>query len=145
MKNLFLILMLGLLTLSGCSVREHKVVINEIDTELLLNAHNRIRYSQEDALPMLQIDQELQNGAQEWAEHMARRNTLRHDRLDHSSFGYLAENIAKGQRTVEKVMDAWMNSRGHRRNILSGRYTHVGFGIARQENGAIFWCVKFGG
>lgn len=36
------------------------------------------------------------------------------------------ENIAKGQRTPEEVMNAWMNSDGHRKNILSANYTTIG-------------------
>ncbi|WP_018392807.1 CAP domain-containing protein [Bacillus sp. 37MA] len=38
------------------------------------------------------------------------------------------ENIAKGQKTPEEVMKAWMNSDGHRKNILSADYTHIGVG-----------------
>ena len=38
------------------------------------------------------------------------------------------ENIAKGQQTPEEVMDAWMNSDGHRKNILSANFTHIGVG-----------------
>ena len=36
------------------------------------------------------------------------------------------ENIAKGQRTPEEVMNAWMNSDGHRKNILNASYTTIG-------------------
>ncbi len=39
------------------------------------------------------------------------------------------ENIAKGQRTAEAVVNAWMNSEGHRRNILSSTFTHIGVGF----------------
>ncbi len=38
------------------------------------------------------------------------------------------ENIAKGQRTPQEVMNAWMNSDGHRKNILSSNFTHIGVG-----------------
>ncbi|OMP66758.1 CAP domain-containing protein [Domibacillus epiphyticus] len=38
------------------------------------------------------------------------------------------ENIAKGQQTPEEVMKAWMNSDGHRKNILSADFTHIGVG-----------------
>ncbi|MET1032085.1 CAP domain-containing protein [Domibacillus tundrae] len=38
------------------------------------------------------------------------------------------ENIAKGQQTPEEVMEAWMNSDGHRKNILSADFTHIGVG-----------------
>ncbi len=42
------------------------------------------------------------------------------------SFRYAGENIAKGQRTPQEVMTAWMNSSGHRANILSQNFTHIG-------------------
>lgn len=40
----------------------------------------------------------------------------------------MGENIARGQRDVPSVMGTWMRSPGHRRNILDGDYTVVGFG-----------------
>ncbi|WP_373230762.1 CAP domain-containing protein [Cohnella sp.] len=42
------------------------------------------------------------------------------------SFRYAGENIAKGQRTPQEVMTAWMNSPGHRANILSANFTTIG-------------------
>lgn len=45
--------------------------------------------------------------------------------LRYSSAG---ENIAKGQRDAEEVMDSWMNSEGHRNNILSSDFTKIGIG-----------------
>ncbi|GAB6930043.1 hypothetical protein JCM10914A_40260 [Paenibacillus sp. JCM 10914] len=44
------------------------------------------------------------------------------------SYGYAGENIAKGQRTPQEVMTAWMNSQGHRENILSPNFTMIGVG-----------------
>ncbi|KIL36498.1 hypothetical protein SD71_07810 [Cohnella kolymensis] len=41
-------------------------------------------------------------------------------------FSYAGENIAKGQRTPQEVMTAWMNSPGHRDNILKSNYTTIG-------------------
>lgn len=43
------------------------------------------------------------------------------------------ENIAQGQRTPEEVVNAWMNSEGHRANILSKDFSHIGVGF--EENG----------
>ena len=44
------------------------------------------------------------------------------------SYRYAGENIAKGQRTPEEVMNSWMNSPGHRANILSENFTMIGVG-----------------
>ncbi len=55
-----------------------------------------------------------------------------------------AENIAAGQRTPADVMRSWMNSPGHKRNILSNRRT-IGVGVARGEKGyGIYWVQNFG-
>ncbi|WP_010095649.1 CAP domain-containing protein [Ornithinibacillus scapharcae] len=50
------------------------------------------------------------------------------------------ENIAKGQKTPQEVMNAWMNSSGHRANILNGNYDSIGVGY---YNGA--WVQMFTG
>ena len=53
------------------------------------------------------------------------------------------ENIAKGQRTPQEVMNAWMNSPGHRSNILSPSFSHIGVGLARDKNGRTYWTQMF--
>lgn len=53
------------------------------------------------------------------------------------------ENIAMGQPTPESVMDAWMNSEGHRANILNSNYTHIGVGIAKNSRGQYIWTQTF--
>jgi uncharacterized YkwD family protein len=44
------------------------------------------------------------------------------------TYSTAGENIAQGQRTPEEVVRAWMNSEGHRKNILNGAFTHIGVG-----------------
>ena len=64
-----------------------------------------------------------------------------------TSAGYewsaVGENIAFGQRTPPEVMDAWMNSAGHRANILNCRYRHLGVGIA-YDGRTPYWTQDFG-
>ena len=50
------------------------------------------------------------------------------------------ENIAKGQKTPAAVVNAWMNSSGHRKNILSTSFTHIGVGYADNGN---YWTQMF--
>lgn len=45
------------------------------------------------------------------------------------TYSYAGENIAKGQRSPEQVVDSWMKSPGHRANILSANFTHIGVGF----------------
>jgi len=53
------------------------------------------------------------------------------------------ENIAWGQRTPEQVMDAWMNSEGHRANILNAKYTTIGVGYYQNSKGVNYWSQLF--
>lgn len=67
--------------------------------------------------------------------------------LDKHFYEYtaLAENVASGQPTFEHAIIDWMNSPGHRANILNPAYTHAGGGVARGSDGRLYWCVIFGG
>ncbi|SPT92496.1 YkwD protein [Bacillus subtilis] len=56
------------------------------------------------------------------------------------SYKTAGENIAKGQKTPEEVVKAWMNSEGHRKNILNPNFTHIGVGYV--ESGSI-WTQQF--
>jgi uncharacterized YkwD family protein/spore coat assembly protein SafA len=54
-----------------------------------------------------------------------------------------AENIAAGQRTPNEVVQSWMNSPGHRKNILSPTYTHIGVGHVTGGNYGHYWTQMF--
>jgi uncharacterized YkwD family protein/spore coat assembly protein SafA len=58
-------------------------------------------------------------------------------------FSAAGENIAYGQRTPQEVMNAWMNSPGHRANILSPSYNQIGVGVAKKSNGTYYWTQMF--
>lgn len=58
------------------------------------------------------------------------------------SYRSAGENIAAGQRTPEEVMNGWMNSAGHRANILNESYTELGVGVAIGPRG-IYWVQLF--
>jgi len=53
------------------------------------------------------------------------------------------ENIAYGQSTPEEVMNGWMNSSGHRANILNTNFTQIGVGVAQKANGQYVWTQEF--
>lgn len=53
------------------------------------------------------------------------------------------ENIAYGQRNAQEVMTGWMNSAGHKANILSAAYTQIGVGVAKASNGTLYWTQLF--
>jgi uncharacterized protein YkwD len=54
------------------------------------------------------------------------------------------ENIAKGQRTPADVMNAWMNSAGHKANILNCGFKDLGVGVAADSSGTLLWTQDFG-
>jgi len=56
------------------------------------------------------------------------------------SYRSAGENIAKGQRSAQEVVTAWMNSDGHRANILNKNYTHIGIGYVADGN---YWTQMF--
>lgn len=53
------------------------------------------------------------------------------------------ENIAWGQKTPEQVMNGWMNSDGHRANILNENFKNIGIGHYQDENGTNHWVQLF--
>lgn len=59
------------------------------------------------------------------------------------SFTTAGENIAYGQRSPQEVMNTWMNSSGHRANILSSSYTTIGVGCYQGSNGTLYWTQLF--
>jgi uncharacterized protein YkwD len=93
----------------------------------------RARYG----LPPLQVDKELMETAREHAAWMTRNRSMVHTRRA------VAENIAMGQPHSSDVVRVWMNSSGHRANILNGGHGRIGVGAFRTENGTIFWCQQF--
>jgi uncharacterized protein YkwD len=58
-------------------------------------------------------------------------------------FSSAGENIASGQKTPAAVMSSWMNSPGHRSNILSTSYSEIGVGLAKSSSGKTYWTQMF--
>lgn len=112
----------------------------------LVNAE-RAKYG----LPALTMSLELNNAAQIRAREIVQ--SFSHTRPNGSSFSSVlkengiayrsaGENIAWGQRTPEAVVNAWMNSEGHRANILNKNYTAIGIGY--YLNGSTpYWAQLF--
>lgn len=59
------------------------------------------------------------------------------------SFRGAGENIAWGQRSPEEVMKAWMNSSGHRANIMNKNFTKIGVGYYQNSQGVKYWTQLF--
>jgi len=78
------------------------------------------------------VDMEEKN----YFSHYGQDGSTPGDRIDRENYDWSSygENIAWGQGSVAAVMNAWMNSSGHRANILSGSKTHFGAGWATNSN-----------
>lgn len=109
------------------------------------------------SLSALSWSDELAKVARAHSQDMLSRNFFSHtnpdgkspfDRIKASGISYRSagENIAAGQRTPEEVVEAWMNSDGHRANILNSSYTKLGVGYV-SGNGAYgtYWTQNFAG
>ena len=100
----------------------------------------------------VQVDEQLRATAQEHAADMARGGYVAHTGQDGttsreriSESGYPdanGENIASGYPTAAEVMDAWMHSPTHRRNVLECRFTAIGVGYVADGH---HWVQDFGG
>jgi uncharacterized protein YkwD len=114
----------------------------------VLKLTNEVRAK--NGLKPLQANAELNYAADKYAELMAQRNYFSHTGPDGSrprdrakAVGFeaqiIGENLGRGQKTAQEVVQAWMNSPGHRANILNPNYTQIGTGFEKN-----FWVQKFG-
>ena len=108
-------------------------------------------------LPPLLYNEALTNAARLHSQDMGDNNYFSHTSQDGTAFnqrivnaGYdynnCGENIAAGYPTPEDVVNGWMNSPGHRANILSPEYCDIGVGYAAVSGSAYFhyWTQDFG-
>lgn len=104
-----------------------------------------------EGLAPLTIDEKVQAAAQVRA--VESKTSFSHTRPNGSSFATAlkeqgvtyrraGENIAWGQRSPEEVVNAWMNSSGHRANIMNENFTKIGVGYY-QHNGVNYWSQLF--
>jgi uncharacterized protein YkwD len=114
--------------------------------------HNEARAKEK--LNSLEVSPKLTRAAQRHAEDMAKRKEMGHegsdgsmpaDRIKDAGYTYRrsGENVAYGRYTPEKLMQGWMESPPHRKNIL-GSYSQIGAACAIAEDGRSYWCVTFG-
>ena len=103
-------------------------------------------------LAPLEVKVTLQTAAQVRAKEIEK--SFSHTRPNGSSFSTVlaengvdyrgsGENIAWGQRSPEEVMNGWMNSDGHRANILNKNFKYIGVGYHVNSNGTGYWTQLF--
>jgi uncharacterized protein YkwD len=105
----------------------------------------------------LAISQQLTSAAQGYAEVLATSGCFAHtcgpvpdmvgrsERAGYHAWTTLGENIAAGQRSPEEVVKQWMDSPGHRTNILNPAFTEIGVGVANGKGPyGTYWAQEFG-
>jgi uncharacterized protein YkwD len=101
----------------------------------------------------LAADRELENAALRQARYMAGAGTMNHttgygrdfaSRMSNTETnGAAAENIARGRMSLDRLFEMWMNSEGHRRNMLDPRFSR--FGLASAGEGSDrYWALVLG-
>lgn len=93
----------------------------------------RARYG----LQPLKLDPSLTQTARQQAWWMTSHHTMQHGNYP------VAENIAMGQRSCGEVVRSWMNSSGHRANILNRRHRRIGVAAYTTPSGTTYWCQQF--
>ncbi|WP_329386324.1 CAP domain-containing protein [Streptomyces sp. NBC_01351] len=102
--------------------------------------------------PALTLNAKLTKAAQDHSADMAAHGNMSHTGSDGSDAGQritragyawssYGENVAYGYSTPEKVMEGWMNSPGHRQNILNCSFKEIGIGLAQPNH---YWTQNFG-
>lgn len=128
-------------------------VISSFDIERLIKEVFKLTNQERiyAGLPALTYNNVLENGAMIRAEEIIQ--SFSHTRPDGSrfftvfnntySFHLIGENLAAGFNSASAVVSGWMNSEGHRANILNEGYTQIGIGIAKDKDGRIYWVQIF--
>lgn len=127
---------------------EHQDQLSQFEQEVVALTNEE---RQKHGLEPLKVDWELSRVAQEKSRDMALNDYFSHNSPTYGSpfqmmqdwgisYTNAGENIAKGQRTPSEVVNAWMNSEGHRANILNEDFTHIGVGYYEKGN---HWTQQF--
>ena len=127
--------------------------VDENDNAFIQQVVNLVNQERAKAgLSPVKADVSVQAAAQIRAKEI--ETSFSHTRPDGSSFSTAltqqgvtyrgsGENIAWGQKTPEQVMNGWMNSDGHRANILNKNYTTIGVGLYQNASGTNYWTQLF--
>jgi uncharacterized protein YkwD len=111
------------------------------DDELLAIEANVVSYTNTEraryGLPPLEVDMKLVKTAREHCSWMTLNRIFQHTRRS------VAENIAMGQPSSQDVVRSWMNSSGHRANILNPNHRRIGVSAYRTPSGTIYWVQQF--
>ncbi len=163
LKSNLLAIALLCLVITSCSKEDSvEVEAAKYDIDLALAQKNDTQVSSEIlnlvndhraslGLILLKIDSQYASAfAVDHTEYMIEKEQINHDNFGYRSEGIkyhdnaetVGENVAYGYQTAEAVVNAWLNSPGHRA-IIEGNFTHTGFGIMKSEKGRSYYTQLF--
>lgn len=122
------------------------------DEKALLELTNKARAAEK--LPPLTANAALFRAARAHSENMAKQEKLEHvldgkrvsDRATAAGYDWdeIAENVAVAEgATPQEVVDGWLKSEGHRKNLLNARVTEIGLGVAKNAKGEKYYTQVF--
>lgn len=145
MKRKFFVILISIFlsTLSLGMENYQKIILKEVNIE-----------REKNHLKPLKIDNRLNKIAVIKAKDMAREKKMSHTskkfgatfnliKKENIHFTKAAENIASGHKTPEFVIERWLKSKGHRKNILEKGYRFIGIGKAIDSDGKTYWVQLF--
>ncbi|MEO0485492.1 MAG: CAP domain-containing protein [Pseudomonadota bacterium] len=111
-------------------------------------------FRERQGLGRLATDRSLTRTAELYACELARTGRFSHTGANGSTissrvgqqryrFSFVAENLAWGQRSSREAMTGWINSPGHRRNLVAGAATEIGVGVTPTARGPM-WVMVLG-
>lgn len=130
-------------------IEEEIAIDASILVQEIINGLNHYRTTKN--IPALQLNRTISEAAQQHSENIARglipfghegfkeRATKLLKKIKGKGF---AENVASGHRDTKKIIESWLNSDGHRKNI-EGSYTLTGIGVAQSEDGQFYYTQIF--
>jgi len=144
--------LIGLLILAGCQAGGSRGGPGVGASELGSTSLEEIRSNA--GLQPLRQDAKLERAAAQQAGYMAAASKMSHKvgwRKDFATRmrengveGAAAENVAHGAMSTGKLFAMWMNSSGHRRNMLDPRFGHYGLASAEDGQGRKYWALVLG-
>jgi len=155
-RRAFIVLAAGA-TLSACSpggkiaTPEGGTPPGALTQSVILAAINKTR--RQHGVAPLTYSTALEDAARTQVNVMASRDTLSHTvggnlkvRMETAGYrGAVGENLANGHKTLESAIVGWLNSPGHRRTLLSPRFSEFGLAAARARGGKVYWAFLAGG
>ena len=145
MKRKFFVILISIFlsTLSLGIEDYQKIILKEVNIE-----------REKNHLKPLKIDNRLNKIAVIKAKDMAKDKKMSHTskkfgatfnliKKENIHFTKAAENIASGHKTPEFVVERWLKSKGHHKNILGKDYRFIGIGKASDNEGKLYWVQIF--